>query len=839
MYQNIYVEKPKDGKPTVHLWDDKTGYTKFQYKPYAYMKSPSGTYRSLYGDKLKKVNFWTSEDLQSGNVFESDVPIETRVLVDMYGDSDEMSEGHREVYFDIEVEVKDGFPDPKRADNKITAIALYDKVADKYHCFILGNVPNTDVVESFRSEEELLQRFYQKYLEINPTILSGWNIDGFDIPYLYNRTVKVMGYQIANTLSPIGKVYFNDRQDRFRIAGVSCLDYLRLYKWFTYTQESSYRLDYIGQKEVGLGKIEYEGTLDDLYKNDINKYVEYNLNDVIIVKKLDDKLKFIDLARGVGHLGHISYEDNFFSSRYCEGAMLVYMKKIGVVAPNKTFGTKYEKGEKFSGAYVKDPKPGRYDWVFDLDLTSMYPSTIMTLNISPETKMGKLVGWNAEEFIKGTPKTYTLMVGDKEKGKYNQDELKRMFDNNKVSISSNGVLYRYDKKGLIPVLLEKWFNERVEYKKLMKKYGEEGNEEKHGYFKRRQHIQKIILNSLYGVLGLPVFRFYDIDNAEATTVTGQELIKFTEKIANKYYNNKLGDEKDYCIYTDTDSVFYSALPLVKKRFPEADVTNDKFMTEQILSIAKEVQDFINNSYDLFAERLLNVKGGHRFDIKQECVAKSAFWVTKKRYGQWIINDGGLVCDKLDVKGLDIVRSNFPKAMREVMTNVLKDILSGADKDIIDDKIMNFKKEMKTMSIDDIALPTGVKGINKYINKQYQNKKIYGAGNIFTELYKGTPVHVKASIKYNDLLKYFDLNNYEKIKNSEKIKWVYLKNNSFGLNAIAFKGYDDPPKIMEFISNNVDYDKLYKGAMEKKIKMFYEALSWELPVDKKNTLDRFF
>ena len=203
MYQNIYVKRLNNGVE-VHLWDDKTGYQKFQHKSYAYLKSQSGIHTSLYGDKLKKVNFWTEADVKSGKVFESDVQLETRILVDMYGDSDEMSEGHREVYFDIEVEVKDGFPEPNKAENKITAIALYDKTMDKYHCYVLGNVPNTDVVESFKSEEELLQRFYQKYLEINPTIFSGWNIDGFDIPYLYNRTTRVLGHQFANALSPIG-----------------------------------------------------------------------------------------------------------------------------------------------------------------------------------------------------------------------------------------------------------------------------------------------------------------------------------------------------------------------------------------------------------------------------------------------------------------------------------------------------------------------------------------------------------------------------------------------------------------------------------------------------------
>ena len=770
----------------------------------------------------------------NGRVFESDIPIETRVLVDRYYDSDEPSQAHREMTIDIEVEVKDGFPNPLEAANKITAIAIYDKVMDKYSCFVLGNIPNTDVVESFQSEEELLQRFYQKYMEIQPTIITGWNVDGFDIPYLYNRTVRIMGNQIANCISPIGDVFYSEHKKRYKIAGVSVLDYLALYKKFTYTQKSSYRLDAIGQDEVDMGKIEYEGTLDDLFRDDINKFIEYNLNDVKIVKALDDKLKLIDLAMNIAHKGHVPYEDIFYSSRYLEGAILVYMKHMDVIAPNKSFDAKkkMDSQEKFSGAYVKDPNPGRYEWVYDLDLTSMYPSVIMTLNISPEMKIGKLEGWNAEEFFKGVEKTYTFhKVGRKGTDMLNSFELKKLFDNNKLSISSNGVMYRNDKKGLIPSILEKWFNERVEYKRLMKKYGNEKNTEQYEYFGKRQLVQKIILNSLYGVLGLPVFRFYDIDNAEATTLTGQELIKFTERIANKYYNTKLDDDKDYCIYTDTDSVFYPAIPLIKKDYPNADLENDEFMTEKILETAKVVQDFINNSYNLFAKKFLNCDE-HRFDIKQECVAKSAFWVTKKRYGQWIINDGGVTCDKLDVKGLDIVRSNFPSAFRKLMTDVLQGILSNTDKEIIDDMIVSFKRKMKTLPIDDIALPTGVKNLGKFANKR--NK----AGGIFTSMYKGTPVHVKSAWIYNDLLKYHKLDNVEKIKNSEKIKWIYLKQNPLSIAQIAFKGYDDPPEIMDYINQYVDHDKLFNKALQKKIDMFYDSMEWTL-IDKQNTLERFF
>ena len=818
----------------VHIWDDEKGYYAIPYKRYAYVRDRNGSHVSLYGDKLRKVFKF---DAETPNLFESDVPPETRVLVDQYTDSEELSANHNIMMIDIEVEVTEGFPMPEDANNKITSIAVYDSNSDKYYAFVLDEkakltLQSKDnvVIESFDTEFSLLQRFLVKYLEFKPTIITGWNIDTFDMPYLYNRICKVAGKNVGDMLSPIQIVQWNKHRKRYLFAGVSCLDYLGLYKLFTYTQLSSYRLDAVAEHELSENKIEYTGTLNDLYENNIDKFVEYNIHDVRLVKRMHDKLDFIDMARGVCHVGHVPYEDVYFSSRYLEGAILVYLKNLGVVAPNKPSKPNMSSGDKFAGAYVQSPQRGKHDWVFDLDITSMYPSVIMSLNISPETKIGKLSGWDAEEFLKGTPKTYTLESNEKEMGKLTETELKDFFDKNEVSVSSNGVLYRSDKQGLIPALLAKWFDTRVEYRKLMKKFGDAGDNEKYTYFKSRQLIQKVVLNSLYGVLGLPVFRFYDLDNAEATTLTGQELIKFTKKIGNHFYNKELGNDKDYCIYIDTDSVFYSALPLVKKRFPTMDFDSETMMSKRILDVADEMQVFLNKSYDYFAKNFLNLDK-HRFEIKQELIAKSGLFIVKKRYGMKIINDNGVKVNKLHVKGLDLVRSNFPKAMGKLLKDVLEDILATVPKDKIDERIINFKESMKLVDFDKIAMPTGVKNLKKYSA---------GKNGNFTQFAKGAPAHVKAAITYNNLLDHFGVGGkYEKISNSEKIRWVYLKQNELGLESCGYKGYEDPPQIIDFVKRNIDYKKMYAQMLEKKIMMFYDTLKWDEPVNKKTSIERFF
>jgi DNA polymerase elongation subunit (family B) len=833
MYQNIFLDIKK---MKMHLWDDTKGHLEIPFRKYAYVKHPSGQHVSLYGDRLKKV---TQFDKDDPTLHESDVPPTTRFLVDQYGDSDEASIGHRIMFFDIEVEVTEGFPDVQKAQNPITSIALYDSTTEKYFTYVFdpnkrirSYTKDDQVVEIYETEYEMLNQFFQKYLEIRPTIISGWNSEFFDIPYLYNRAVRVLGPEVANLLSPISQVLYSEYKKKHTIAGVSSLDYLQLYRQFTFTQQSSYRLDYIGEVEVGMKKVDYEGTLNDLYDNDLQTFIDYNIRDVKILVELDKKLDFIEIARGIAHLGHVPYEDINMSSRWLEGAILVYLKKIGVVAPNKPPRPRKFSDDKFTGAYVQEPQSGKHKWVYDLDITSMYPSVIRSLNISPETKIGKVTGWNEEEFInKNTQKTYTMVnKKGKEMGKMTKPELQQYLDEADVSISSNGIIYRTDKQGLIPALLEKWFNERVEMRKLVKKFHEEGDKEKEQYFDRRQHIQKIVLNSLYGVLGLPVFRFYDLDNAEATTTTGQSLIKFSKKITNHFYNNELGTADDYVIYIDTDSIFASAVPLVQKRFPNQELT-ETMMTQRIMEICGEVQDYLNKSYDYFAKKFCNIDE-HVFDIKQEVIAKSGLFITKKRYGLRIINDAGRKVNKIHVKGLDTIRSNFAVAMKDLLQNVLDDILADVPKEKIDERISVFKRNMTSLHYDVMANPIGVKGIGKY--------EVKDAESVFSSYKKGTPVHVKSSINYNSLIDYwYEGKRYGKITNGNKIKWVYLKENEFGFDSIAYKGYEDPPQVLDMIKNYIDHNKMYEQAMSKKIGMFYKALKWGGVEDTTTSMSRFF
>ena len=851
MYQNIYYERQKN---LIHLWDDERGYTTFPYRKYAYKKDPYGQYRSMNGDKLSKIGKWEKDEAE--DLFESDVPETTRVLVDIY-DNDLPSNGHRVLTFDIEVEMISGLPNTKEAKNEITAIAAHDGATKLFDVFVLDKerkVKNKATnfskdgrevkVHIFDNERNLLYAFLNYYEEINPTILTGWNIDFFDIPYLYNRIKNVCGEGNAKRLSPIGQSFYSPYRDKWQFGGVSVLDYINLYKTYTYTLEASYTLNYIATKELGRGKVEYEGSLDDLFENDLEKFIEYNIVDVELVVAMDEKLQFIELCRAVCHAGYVPYEDYIFSSKWLEGACLGYLKKKGLVATNKPKDRKERmqalrdnNEEKFIGAYVKEPIVGKYDWIYDLDLTSLYPSIIMTLNISPETKVGKIQNWDAEENIRGVEKVYKLVGKDGDTYEYNTQELKEVIKDSNLGVAANGVLYTQDKPGLIADILNDWFQKRVEFRKLEKQYGEAKDTEKYEFYAKRQLVQKILLNSMYGVLGLPAFRFYDIDNAEAVTITGQTVIKKTAEMANIKYWKELGTKEDYNVYIDTDSIYMMAEPLVKHRYPEYKTFDQNRMAAEVNTIAEETQTFLNSFYDMLAERFFFIpKEKHRFEIKKEYISKAGFWVAKKRYAQWMILKNGIPCDKLDVKGLDVVRSSFPKAFQDFMAKMLKDILMGKDNAFMDESLLNFKKEMVTLPVNKIAKGGAIKELSKYDDGTWRKD----SGLAIANFEKGTPAHVKAGITYNRLLKFFNCPyKHEPIRDGDKVKWVYLKTNPLGLDTVAFKDYNDPKEIMDFVEQYVDRDMIYKAELENKVDDFYNALKWQKASTEAQTAKKFF
>ena len=465
MYQNIYYQREKN---LIHLWDSKRGYMAYPYTRYAYERAERGEFKSIYGDKLTKIYKFKGDD---PTLFESDVPETTRALVDMYSDSDDVSDGHVILTYDIECEMTSGIPDPLEATNELTSIALHDSATKQAWVLVMDKEgkmveKTTDkcIVFPFRDERDMLAKYLELYEMINPSIVTGWNIDFFDTPMLYNRIKRLMGEKQANRLSPIGQCFWSPYRKRYFMAGVSYLDYITLYKNYNFGELPNYRLDTIAQKELGRGKIEYQGNLDQLFSEDIEKFIEYNLVDVELVVGFEEKLQFIDLCRGICHVGHVPYEDFVYSSKYLEGALLTYLRRGGLVAPNKPAdrrekmeALKANKQEKFIGAYVKAPIVGKYDWIYDLDLTSLYPSIIMSINISPETKIGKIQDWDVQKYLNKEVDTYYI-----DDDTITKENLKEYLDKSKFSVASNGVLYRTDEVGCIPGILDLWFKKRVD-----------------------------------------------------------------------------------------------------------------------------------------------------------------------------------------------------------------------------------------------------------------------------------------------------------------------------------------------------------------------------------------
>lgn len=829
MYQNFYYDRQTN---TCHLWDDETGYSTFPYQQYAYQIDPKGEYTTINGLKVKKVKSWSKESEKQGIIFEHDVPVSTRVLIDRYYESDEVSKNHRTLIFDIEVEKAERHSTPRDANNRITSIAYY--YDEKYVCLLLNdsgekidnnfrkiNINGNEVgtfIHTFSTERELLSEFINNWVKINPTIVSAWNGELYDIPYLYNRIVNVIGQSYANKLSPIGIVTrreVNKKDITYKIAGVSFLDYMVMYKKFTYNEEPSYSLDYIAKKELKRGKYVYSGSLDDLYKNDIDGFIEYNVTDVELIVAIDKKKALIKTTLGISHIGHVPYDDYVFSSKYLEGASLTYCKRKNLISFRTSTVTE-ENEEDARGALVKSPTPGIFKYVIDLDLTSLYPSLIRTLNISPETIYGKVLNWDENQWIKKVNKTYELtfetsladrLMGNTPPNKFiHRDEFWQFITENNLSIASNGMLFRKDKPGLIPSILTDWFDERKRLSKLAEEYGLKGDHEQYEYYDHKQLVKKIMLNTFYGVLLLPSFRFYNKDAGESITLTGQSVITFSMMVGNQFCNNLLKSSgRDYIIASDTDSMFLSAYQFIDN----ADKLSQEELVAKTLEFANSLQTHINKAYDIYASNLHNTQT-HYLNIKQEMIAVRGFFLNaKKRYALWIINKKGVPVDELEIKGLDVVRSSFPKIFRNEMKEMINDILHDTHVDVLNKRIRDFKKSIKKSTIFDIMKASTVKEFSKYTDKV-----------------KTIPIHIKSAQNYNKLLRLHRITNIPEITDGDKILYVYLDKNPFGFETFALKGQgEDPESLVNFAEQYVARDKEFNTTYLSKLESIWDDLGW--------------
>jgi DNA polymerase elongation subunit (family B) len=844
MYQAIYYDR---STYTFHLRDDKEGWSEFKYTRPRFIIDPNGQFPTLDG---KRANPITKYDWKDNSLYESDLDANTAVLIDKYRDSDDAPEWQNIVYFDIECEIAGALtPDLiKRAPTKITSIAVYDNTTKKYYCLILDekkqlqtiNEENRAVIP-FSHEHDLLHAFLNLWEQLDPTIITGWNSEYFDVPFLYYRIENQLGTNEANRLSPLKKVkfgqYMNDSP--VELAGVNHLDYMLLFKKYNAKQEPSYRLGDIGEKYAKLSKIEYEGNLDRLFAEDINKFIEYNIRDVEILIELEKRFKFIELTVAICHLCHVPYEQIYLSTALNDGAILTYLKRQGIVSPNKPTTIRpalYDIKEEYAGGYLKDPVPGLYEWVIDLDFTSLYPSIIRSLNIGIETYVGRIVNndkydnqWTLGDLKRMDPEQLVTIERLKDDKTTNQSQatvgqIIKFIEDGDILIAASGAMFRTDRSSVVCDVLTDWFNKRVEYKNKMKTAYKSGDAVKGEFYNRRQHAYKIKLNDVYGCYAINGWRYTDGHKliSKAITLTGQRVTQESIKFVNKWMNNELGTtDKDYVVTSDTDSLFIECKNLVLQRYPETK-TKDEYI-KAVLEIATEIQKAANDNIDKVTREYFNVKERpHYFELKQEVIIERGYFAGKRRYAMYIVNKEGVTVDELDMKGLDLMKSNMTPMYSKFGEKLIQDIMFGKPKSEIDQQIIDFKKHVKTIPIAELAKPTGVKQVSSYIDRKP------GVGEIFSTLRLKCPINTKAAIWYNDLLRFKKLDKqYPCFTEGDKMKYIQLKDNPYRIDVIGFTG-KDPEFIEQFIDQYADRDEGFEATLMNKLVGIYEDLGWDFP-----------
>jgi DNA polymerase elongation subunit (family B) len=806
----------------------KTVQDRTEFKPTLYVRTNKPSeYKSLFGQNLEAIDFESINDAKDFVKRYKEVeqfPIfgntnyAYQYITRSFPEEIDFDISQIKIYsIDIETSAEFGFPDINDPLEQVLLITLQDYNTKDIVTFgvnhFVVNKPNHRYVRC-ADEYDLLKKFIEFWSSEFPHIVTGWNIEFFDIPYLCNRIKKVLGEDSMKELSPWNLVNqreisrFKNVETVFDIMGVSVLDYLDLYKKFTYTAQESYKLDHIAKVELGKEKLDY-GEYDSFrmfYKNNWQKFVEYNVVDTELVDQLEDKMKLIELILTMAYDAKCNYVDVFSAVRTWDCILWNHLWKKKIVVHQRD---ESRRGRQIEGAFVQEPVPGKYDWVVSFDATSLYPSIIMQYNLSPETMV---------------PGGMDVTVDTLLKKEHHLDTLRE--DN--LCMTANGFKFKTDKQGIFPEIVQKLFDDRQKYKKLMiaaqKKY-EENKDKKYqkdiARYNNFQMARKIQLNSLFGAWGNEFFRFYDDRIAEGITITGQYIIRTVGKALNEYLNKICGsDNHIYSFYSDTDACYITLDPLVQKFYkdmPREKVVEllDKICNDRIEKVINKACDDLMSYTNAFERKVY---------FKREVIADRGIWVAKKRYALNVYNNEGVQYNepKLKVMGLEIVRSSTPEPIRDGLKEAVKIVLTKSESHL-QKFVKEFETKFKEFKPEEISFPRTVNGVEKYSDR----------GSIYRQ---GTPMHVRGALLYNFYLQKNKLEKkYELIREGDKIKFLYLQEpNTIGENCIAF--ISSIPEELD-IKKYADYDMMFSKAFLEPMNTILNGVGWS--AKPKATLEGLF
>jgi len=830
----------------MHIWgqkDNENYHTKTPWTPYVYIEAPTGKVHTIEGKSATKREFPNYNDYYGfcknfhDNILEDKVRPEIQYLTEKYHDipdKDIPTPKLKIYYIDIEVHSEKGFPHAYLAEHPVCLITIRNSLNSKNITFGEKeyNGDSDTIYIQCKDEKELLRKFFSYMNKYPPDVFSGWNVWGFDIPYLINRDKKINKGKYYKGLSPINIVRtWNSKKDNslnVDIAGVVILDYMDIYKWYSPNNLERYSLEYVSQFELGEGKLDYSEDAEDLrelYYTNWDKYVDYNIIDCKRVHDLGIKLGYIRLIQSISLLTRVPMRYYNTMTNLIEGLLLVHYRRNNLCAPQLIGGTQ----EKFEAAYVKEPQKGMWKWLFSVDIQSSYPSHIITLNMSTETYYGRIMNLTEDRIIECMKtqeyppfrllkNTGPVNIKGKSLEGFNKAMKRKLF-----SIAPCGTLFINGKNGVISTVERNIFEKRIEIKKLKSQSEGEEKQRYHTF----QWALKILLNAVFGITAVPYSRYFNVDIAEAITSCGRYTIKSGVKYTNELMNESAGTDKDYVIYGDTDSCYIAVDEWMNDVSEEWKDKDDAGKIELIKETSDRVLHYINEeTYNTVQLEMYNsIVEDFRIKFAKEKIAKSGLFVAKKKYctrSLWIEGD---YVDKISITGLEVVRGDSSEAIRHRLKDIMYMILKDLPEDDIQKKIGKYKKELMKVHPMDLAANIGVSNIYKWISKD---------GNAI----KGTPWHVKGVINYTKLLKTLDIEDkYEEITEGAKVKVVYIKPNPYNMETISF--YKWPKEFEDVIQ--VDMSKMIDKFFLNKVGILLEPMNkmYMLSMESEEVLGLFF